>query len=107
MRIGEVNAMQYDWIDENGLRINLPAEYTKTKKARSIPIDVKLLEEIKNFKAKIEGTNLDNDKYLFFNHKTNSHEKNSFKAFSNAVDRAKLSTDINRSKSTVSIFSPR
>ena len=94
MRIGEINAIEHTWIDQFGMRINLPAEATKASKSRVIPIDMELVQAITDFRAEAKGSSLAHDKYLFFNIRTGTHDNRSYKAFNNAVARAGLSKGI-------------
>jgi integrase len=94
MRIGEVNQIEYAWIDQIAMRIHIPADKTKSQKPRSIPIDMELVQAITEYRADIAKSPLLHDRYLFYNPKTGTHEKRSFRAFRNAVERAGLSPDI-------------
>jgi integrase len=90
MRIGEVNALEHNWINETTMRIYLPEYATKSRKERIIPIDRELIEAINKFKIDIKDTKYNHHKYLFFNKNTNNHDKMSFDTFKNAIKRAGL-----------------
>jgi len=94
MRISEVNAIEHSWIDQINRYIYLPAEATKAQRAREIPIDLETIQAINEFRADATNTKYAHDKYLFYNPKTGSHDKRSYKAFNNAVARAGLSKEI-------------
>lgn len=94
MRIGEVNAIEYSWIDQIARYIYLPASATKSNKARNIPVDIEVIRAINDFREAVRGSRYEHDKYLFYNSKTGTHEISSFKAFKNAVLRAGLSPDV-------------
>jgi integrase len=94
MRIGEVNAIEHSWIDQVNRYIYLPAEATKAQRAREIPIDLETIQAINSYRIDATNTKYAHDKYLFYNPKTGSHDKRSYKAFNNAVKRAGLSKEI-------------
>jgi len=94
MRIGEVNAIEHSWIDQVNRYIYLPAEATKAQRAREIPIDLETIQAINSYRTDATNTKYAHDKYLFYNPKTGSHDKRSYKAFNNAVKRAGLSKEI-------------
>lgn len=94
MRIGEVNAIEHSWIDQVNRYIYLPAEATKAQRAREIPIDLETMQAINSYRTDATSTKYAHDKYLFYNPKTGSHDKRSYKVFKNAVLRAGLSKEI-------------
>lgn len=94
MRIGEVNAIEHTWIDQISGYIYLPAEATKAQKPRKIPIDIETIQAINSYRTDATNTKYAHDKYLFYNHRTGTHDNRSYKAFNNAVKRAGLSKEI-------------
>lgn len=90
MRIGEINQLQHTWIDQIAMKINLPGDITKSEKPRTIPVDMELIQAINDYKSDCANTPLSNDKYLFYNPLTKNHDKRSYRAFNNAIDRAGL-----------------
>lgn len=90
MRIGEINQMQHSWIDQIAMKINLPGDVTKSAKSRIIPIDMELIQAINDYKSDCANTPLSNDKYLFYNQISKTHDKRSDRAFNSAVERAGL-----------------
>lgn len=91
MRIGEVNAIQHSWVDSFTMNIRLLADATKAQKTRTIPIDLETIQAIADYRADCVGKNWANDTYLFYNPRTKTHDKTSYHAFNNAVERAGLS----------------
>lgn len=90
MRIGEVNKIEYAWIDQINMRLNLPADKTKAQKGRSIPISIDIVQQISEYVDATKNTPYYSPIFIFYNPKTGSHEKSSYKAFSNAAERAGL-----------------
>ena len=91
MRIGEVNALQHNWIDQIKMRIHLPDHATKANKSRTIPIDIDTVQAITDYRAlcaQEKYSRYNSDKWLFVNPTTGQHDKRSEKSLKLALERA-------------------
>ncbi len=54
LRFSEVKALRSDWFDWETLTVTIPAKFSKNRKTKTLPIDSKLAEDLKNHIATLD-----------------------------------------------------